>query len=157
VLMDAPYTLTAIYGRTITPIVYLPFNENTGTSTTNRGTVGGTLAFANINNGFPAWVSSAPASIGGGTSVAFGPRSGMMAVDSASPINQLGGLSEFTVCGWLNLRSVVQSGVGNVIVSWLDPSTTNGVELLYKSDGSLAIAVNQGYDGSQPRSNPAKI
>ena len=159
VTMDADYVMTAVYAGTITPIpftpiLYLAFNENSGLTTTNRGTAGGTYALTTPR---PEWVTNAPNPVGGISSLDFGPRGeGLFAVDSPSPVSELGGLSDFTICGWLNNRSAVQLGAGNIIVTWLN-EINDGVELVYNGDGSLSLAVNEGPGSFSPRSSIGKV
>lgn len=151
--VDGNHTLTAIYGGTFTPIVYLPFNENGGTTTTNRGTAGGLYTLTSTK---PEWITTAPVPVGGPSSLDFGFGSGMFAVDSPAALSALGGLSNFTICGWLNNRSVVQSGPGNVIVTWLNESN-EGAELVYRGNGSLNLAVNPTPDNPSPGSSIGKV
>jgi hypothetical protein len=56
------------------------------------------------------------------------------------PITSLASLTKFTITGWLNSRS---AAVGDtVILDWLY-SGAGGVELRYKSDGSLQMGINE--------------
>jgi hypothetical protein len=50
------------------------------------------------------------------------------------------------------------AGAGNRIVSWFNPFKVNeGVELVFRSDGSLQLGIGEWAEGSAARSKPAQI
>jgi len=77
-------------------------------------------------------------------------------VQSSSSLAGLGGLSKFTITGWVNVKNSTEGGGGNRIVSWIN-NGGDGVDLVYKSDGSLMMSVDQWPDGLSTRSNAAKL
>ena len=134
------------------PLIHLKFNEGTGTSVSNSGTLGGSLTKTAI----PSWSSNVPANSNSGTfSIDFGNTAGNNYVESNAPISQLAGLTSFTITGWVNNRNSTTGSGGNRIVSWINHGA-NGVDLVYRSDGSLALSVDQWPD-NLPGSNPNKI
>lgn len=134
-----------------TPLVRLAFNENTGSGVSNTGSVGGSLA----KTAPPNWSGNVPAS-GGVSALDFGTATGNFAVESGAAITQLGGLSSFTITGWLNNRSATEGSGGNRVVSWIN-NGGEGVDLVYKADGSLQLGINQWPDGSPAKSSAARI
>ena len=71
------------------------------------------------------------------------------------PVTELASLTKFTITGWLNNMS--NSLDGSVILSWLY-SGSGGVELRYRSDGSLQMGINQAATaGGTPRSSSGKV
>lgn len=135
------------------PIIDLSFNEGSGTSTTNQGTAGGNLI---RTTPLPAWTNNVPASVGGNASVDFGTTTGSYWVESPTNYPQLIGLSQFTICGWANCRSTTTGSGGNRLVTWIN-SGGDGVDLVYKSDGSLQLGINQWPDGTAAVSSTGKI
>lgn len=77
-------------------------------------------------------------------------------MESNATISQLAGLSSFTITGWLKARNSTEGGGGNRVVSWINKGD-NGVDLVYKSDGSLQLGVNEWPDNSVARSSASKI
>ncbi|MGC3944778.1 MAG: fibronectin type III domain-containing protein [Chryseolinea sp.] len=77
-------------------------------------------------------------------------------VYSGSTIGELAGLSSFTLTGWLNSRSNTTGTGGNRIMSWLRPSG-EGVELVYQSDGSLRLGVDEPAGGTSAISTAGKV
>jgi hypothetical protein len=136
-----------------TPLVELRLNEGAGTTTTNLGAAGGTLA---LSTPVPVWSANIPGNMGGASSVDFGTSTGNYYVESTAVISQLAGLTQFTIAGWVNNRSSVEGGGGNRIVTWNSPNS-DGVDLVYKTDGSLQIGINQWPDNVPARSSAGKI
>jgi hypothetical protein len=135
------------------PIVKLAFNENAGVSTTNSGSAGGSLA---LTTPTPAWSANTPTATGGLSAVDFGTITGNFAIESPAPIGALAGLSNFTICGWVNCRSATEGPGGNRIVTWINHGG-DGVDLVYRSDGSLQLGVDQWPDTSLARSSAGRI
>lgn len=136
------------------PLIRLNFNENTGKKAMNTGSIAGYL---NLTNVAPLWSTNVPTIVGGNSSVDFGTSVGTYAVESPAVINQLKGLSSFTVTGWVNNRNSDEGGGGNRVVTCLN-NGGDGFEVVYHSDGSLQVGINQwSDDGNPPRSHAGKI
>ena len=56
------------------------------------------------------------------------------------PLTGLASLTKFTIAGWLNSKSSAQDST--VILNWLS-SAASGVDLRYRSDGSLQLGMNE--------------
>ncbi len=138
------------------PIVDLKLNEGNGTAVANTGSAGGSLVRTNPT---PAWSTNTPRGSGG--SLDFGTTSGDFAAESPAPISALAGLTRFTISGWLNNRSNIEGAGGNRIVNWArvegGPTAADGVDLVYKSDGSLMLGIDSFVDTSTARSNAGQI
>jgi uncharacterized repeat protein (TIGR03806 family) len=160
----ASYTFTATADRTLVanftavstngpvPIVKLSFDEVSGTATANAGSAGGTLT---LTTPTPAHSANVPG-VGGARSVDFGAAPGNFVVESAAPLSALAGLNAFTVCGWVNCRSAAEGPGGNRIVTWINKGG-DGVDLVFRSDGSLQIGIDQWPDFSPARSSGGRI
>ncbi len=139
-----------------TPIISVSLNEGSGTTTAN----GGSAAALNLSAPVPAWTSQAPLGIGASSSVDFGTTTGNYYVESPANYPELTGLTRFTIAGWVNNRSSVEGGGGNRVVTWINAGG-NGVDLVYKNDGSLQMGINQwpdaGGGATQPRSSAGRI
>jgi glucose/arabinose dehydrogenase len=125
------------------PVVKVSFDELTGPATPNLGTVGGTFS---LTTPLPERSVLVPTNVGGARSVDFRITADDYAVDGDTVTPALGGLERFTITGWLNNRDSNQGPGGNRVVSWLEDGR-DGVDLAYKSDGSLVLGVNQRPDG----------
>jgi hypothetical protein len=132
-----------------TPIIDLRLNEASGTTTLNQGSAGGSLT---LTTPVPAWSNNVPGSVGGAASVDFGTNPGSYWVESPTNYPQLIGLTQFTICGWANCRSSTTGSGGNRLVTWINAGG-DGVDLVYRSDGSLQMGINQWPD--YPVSSPA--
>jgi hypothetical protein len=132
-----------------TPIIDLGFNEGAGTTTLNQGSAGGSLT---LTTPVPFWSSNVPGSVGGAPSVDFGTTTGSYYVESPTNYPQLIGLNQFTICGWVNCRSSTTGSGGNRLVTWIN-NGGDGVDVVYRSDGSVQIGINQWPDW--PASSPA--
>ncbi|MFO1477221.1 MAG: DUF1593 domain-containing protein [Verrucomicrobiota bacterium] len=135
------------------PIISLGFNEGAGTSVTNQGTAGGSLI---RTTPVPALSANVPAGAGGADSVDFQTTTGSYYVESPTNYPQLIGLAEFTLCGWVNCRSSTTGSGGNRVVTWINAGG-DGVDLVYKSDGSLQLGVDQWPDSSAAVSSTGRI
>ena len=140
-----------------TPIINVGFNEAAGTVVTNRGLAGGTLT---RSTPVPYWTNNVPAGVGGGGSVDYGTTTGNYYVESPTNYPQLAGLTKFSLVGWVNCRNSTEGGGGNRIMTWINAGG-NGVDLVFRTDGSLQMGINQWPDAggtpAQPRSSAAKI
>ena len=81
------------------PLIKMLFNENTGSSVANTGSV--STSFTKTSP--PAWSANVPVN-GGASALDFGTTTGNYYVESGSVINQLAGLSSFTITGWVASR-----------------------------------------------------
>lgn len=135
------------------PLVRLTFEDEAPESTTNSGTLGGLLA---LTAPLPTRSDLVPPLPGNGYSLDMGTANGNYGVDSPNVISELGGLTQFTITGWINNRSSVQPSGGNRIVTWQSGLGGNGVEVVYRQDGSLDIGIDQPSSG-EARSSAEKI
>ncbi len=145
---------SAICGAAVpTPIINVGFNEGSGTVAANNGSAGGTLT---LTTPIPTWSSNVPAGVGGRSSVDFGATHANYCVESPANYAQLTGLTKFTVTGWANCRNSTEGSGGNRLVTWINHGG-QGVDVVYKSDGSVQVGINQWPDGAPPRSTGGKI
>lgn len=136
-----------------TPIISLELNEGSGTVTINQGSAGGSLT---RSTPVPNWTNNVPAGVGGATSVDFQTNTGNYFIESPTNYPQLTGLSKFTVAGWANCRSSTTGSGGNRLVTWIN-SGGDGVDVVYKNDGSVQVGINQWPDTSPAVSSAGKI
>jgi uncharacterized protein YjdB len=132
-------------------LINLGFNENSGNIVTNAGSVPITLTKSTP----PSWSTNVFVN-GGASSVDFGTTSGDYYVESSSVINELAGLNSFTITGWVNCRNSTVGSGGNRIVSWIN-NGAHGVDVVYMSDGSLKVGINQWPDKTIAISSAGKI
>jgi len=133
------------------PLIRLDFNDNGGSNVANNGSV--TATFSKTDP--PSWSANVPKN-GGISSLDFGTTAGNYYVESGSIINQLAGLKAFTVIGWVNNRNSTVGSGGNRIVSWIK-NGGNGVDIVYVSDGSLKVGINQWPDNTIAVSSAGEI
>lgn len=150
-LKTATCNVSVIEKPTLLPLVKLNFNENSGSTVNNAGSA--TVAFTMSNP--PTWSTNAPLG-GGASSVNFGTTSGNYAIESNAVVSALAGLSNFTITGWVNCCSSVVGSGGNRIVTWIN-NGANGVDVVYMSDGSLKVGINQWPDKSTAISSAGRI
>jgi hypothetical protein len=146
-------------------LVELLFKENTGTSTANSGASCATFSTAIMTANKPAWSNILPPN-GAGAAIDFDKTGGAYAIDlgGGAGVDNLKNLKSFTITGWTICweskegPSDKQAGAGNRILSWYNPIKTNeGVELVYRSDGSLQLGIGEWAEASAARSKPAQI
>lgn len=143
--------LIKVYNSTLPiPFVELRFDENGGNVVANRGS----LVFNCSKTEPPAWSSNIPGS--NGSSVDFGTEAGDYYVESENVIDQLKGLASFTITGWVNNRNSAIGTGGNRIISWIK-NGGQGVDVVYVSDGSLKVGINQWPDNTIAVSSAGKI
>jgi len=127
-----------------------------GLTVNNTGTAGGTL---NRTTPVPYWTNNTPRRRRGEAALIIR-RTGNYAVESPANITPLAGLAKFTIVGWVNCRNNTEGGGGNRVVTWIN-NGGNGVDLVYKSDGSLQMGINRWPDyaggAGEPRSTAGKI
>ena len=111
-------------------------SENEGVATaTAFGTIG------NTNGPFSS--SNVPTGVGLQRSLDFGTTPADNGLKSDLPIGRLSSMGSFTLSGWLNNKSSTTGANGNTILSWAGGPNASGVDLVYRNDGSLKIAVNE--------------
>ncbi|MBM4027963.1 MAG: hypothetical protein FJ280_21580, partial [Planctomycetes bacterium] len=141
------------YGALPTPIIDLGFNEGAGTVAANSGSAGGTLT---LSTPVPTWSTNVPPGVGGASSVDFATTTGNYFIESPANYAELTGLTKFTVTGWANCRNSTEGSGGNRLVTWINHGG-QGVDVVYKSDGSVQVGINQWPDGVPARSSAGKI
>jgi len=149
-------------------IIATRFEEGTGTTTTNSGTMGGTAILVQQNS-FPAFSANIPtgpfAPAGNATSIDLGniaAGDGARAIDlttATGPSGTVGALNAFTVCGWVNARDLNEGFGGNRIAFALASGNGPGFDIVQLNSGALRIGVNQWPDGGSggPFSSAGKI
>lgn len=146
-------------------LVELTFKENAGLAPSNSGASGANFPTAVMTDKKPSWSAITPPN-GGAAAIDFDKMSGAYAVDlgGGAGIENLKNLKSFTICGWamswgsLEGASDKVAGGGNRLVSWFNPMKPNeGVELVFRTDGSLQLGIGQWADASPARSKPAQI
>ncbi|HVR87402.1 MAG TPA: hypothetical protein VMU54_23960 [Planctomycetota bacterium] len=146
-------------------LVELLFKENAGVSTSNSGSSSANFPMATLTEKKPAWSTVVPPN-GGAASLDFDKTGGAYAVDlgGGTGIDNIRNLKSFTITGWTLCWEIKEgpsdkmAGGGNRIVSWFNPLKVNeGVELVYRTDGSLQLGIGQWADASPARSKPEQI
>lgn len=132
-------------------LISLSFNDGTGNTAVNTGTLPATFTLTAVS---PTWSTNVPES-GGSGSVDFGTDAQAYVVESTGVIGGLKGLNAFTITGWLNCKDNTEGGGGNRIVSWINDGG-DGVDLVYGADGALRVSVNEWPDNG-PKSSVDKI
>ena len=145
-------TVTTL-GDSPTPLVWLKLDENTGIAAGNAGSSGGQFL---RSSGVPAASDNIPPGIGSVKSADYGTTSANAYIESTTAINDLKNLAAFTITGWVNNRSSVMGSGGNRIVSWIN-NGGEGVDLVYKNNGSLQLGVDQWTDFSPAISSAGKV
>jgi hypothetical protein len=160
--------LDPVVQRTTIPpvlLVELAFKENGGTTPANGGASAAAFPSAQMTEKKPSWTATA-APNGGPSALDFDKSGGAYAVDlgGGAGVENLKNLKSFTITGWTICWDVKEgpsdkmAGAGNRIVSWFNPFKVNeGVELVFRSDGSLQLGIGEWAEGSAARSKPAQI
>ena len=149
-----PLIMLGLCGLTLAtplPIVELKFNEGSGTTLTNTGTAGGNATKA---SSIPIW--STNTYINGGThALDYGTVSSVNNYVDFANTTGLKNLKSFTIMGWVNARSSNTIGGGNRIVTFNSNGTNDnhGVDLSMRSEGSLAIGINEWSNGANGKSS----
>ena len=144
--------------------VEFSFSEGSGASTANTGDLLGVGQFVQ-QDAFPAFSATVPTGTyvpaGNESSVDFGTIAagqGNRAIDLNTPFgNTIGGMSQFTITGWLNSRDLRTGGGGNRVLFALAGTPGPGLDLVQLNDGSLQLGVNAFPDGSPARSSAGWI
>ena len=159
---------TPAAARTSVPpvlLIEMIFRENAGLSTANSGSSAAAYPTATLTDKKPAWSNVVPPN-GGAASLDFDKTGGPYAVDlgGGAGIENLKNLKSFTITGWALCWATTEGpsdkicGGGNRIVSWFNPMKVNeGVELVFRTDGSLQLGIGQWADASTARSKPEQI
>lgn len=143
----------ALFAQGPQPLVKLQFDESTGTTVSNTGTASATLSRSATT---PAPSTNVPASVGASNSLDFATTPGNYYVQSSAPVDALKNLNTFTLTGWLNCKSNVAGPGGNRIISWIN-NGGDGVDLVYQSNGSLRVGVDEWPDNSPAFSSANKV
>ncbi|HZE99070.1 MAG TPA: hypothetical protein VE981_18845 [Planctomycetota bacterium] len=146
-------------------LVELTFRENAGLSACNSGASGSGFPTATLTPQKPSWSNVVPPN-GGAAALDFDKTGGAYAVDlgGGAGIENIKNLKSFTITGWVLCWEVKEGaadkmcGAGNRIVSWFNPMKVNeGVDLVYRTDGSLQLGIGQWADQSPARSKAEQI
>ncbi|MEJ1237417.1 LamG-like jellyroll fold domain-containing protein [Chryseolinea sp. T2] len=135
------------------PLVWLKLDENTGTVAGNSGSSAASFV---RSSGVPAASDNVPTGISSVKSADYGTSSANAYIESTTSVTDLKGLTGFTITGWVNNRSNVMGSGGNRIVSWIN-NGGEGVDLVYKNNGSLQLGVDQWPDSSPATSSANKV
>ncbi|MES2705741.1 MAG: LamG-like jellyroll fold domain-containing protein [Verrucomicrobiota bacterium] len=149
------------------PLVNFRYSENSGTTTANSGSLGGTGELVSPD-GFPVFAASAPtgnfAPLSNTSSLDFGTIAagqGGRALDltPAGADPTLGTMEAFTVCGWVNARQLNEGYGGNRIAFALASGGGPGFDLVQLGNGALRLGVNDWPDGGSngPASAAGKV
>ena len=144
-------TITVLDPPLPAPLIKLGFNENTGTTPSNAGSATATFTKTAV----PTWSTNVPTN-GGASSVDFGTTAGNNYVESDAVVSQLGGLTSFTITGWVNCRNSTIGSGGNRILTW-NNNGANGVDVVNMSDGSIKVGINQYPDNTLAISSVGKV
>lgn len=132
-------------------LVELPFNEDFGTDARNTGSSAGLFGEARITSPKPARVAGPR-----GKALDWGKEPGSYAVDLGGVIEHLKNLKSFTIMGWLNCGAKEEGRGGNRVLTWLN-NGRDGVELVWRADGSLQLGVNEWAHESAARSEAGQV
>ena len=132
------------------PLINLSLDEDTGVNPVNVGSLSSSF---NRSAGIP--ISASVIARGAG-SFGFDVNAGDYYVESQGVIDGLKNLSAFTITGWINNQVQVAGSGGNRIVSWINHGG-DGVDLVYQSNGSLRLGVDQWPDYTPAFSSPNKV
>ena len=146
-------------------IVEFLFKEGTGSVTANGGASGAVCPQATLTTSRPFWTSTTPPN-GGPSALEWDKAPGPHAVDLAGgPLGPeaLRNLKSFTITGWFLCTDSKEApgskecGAGNRILSWVNPSKLDGVDLVLRADGSLQVGINEWADPSPLRSKAGQV
>lgn len=135
------------------PLVWLTLDEETGGAVWNEGSA---AASFNRSAVLPLGSTNVPSGINSVRSADYGSAGANAYVESTAPIDALKNLNAFTITGWVNNRSNVMGSGGNRIVSWVN-NGGEGVDLVYRNNGSLQLGVDGWPDGSPAFSSANKV
>ena len=72
------------------------------------------------------------------------------------PIIRWVGSKKITITGWLNCKASTAGSFGNPVFTWREGSNS-GIDLVYQSDGSLRLGINELAANSPAVSNASKV
>ncbi len=157
--MSKPFYITTSANIPPIPLVSMQLNENSGTTTVNSGSAGGTFSL----KGTAKWSANIPANNNSGTSAIEIATNGE-AVESSDLLNHLIGLNDITITGWINCKNATEiESAGrriacNINAQWYDATKgTNGFDLVSRADGSFQIGINEAAKSTSPRSSAGKM
>ena len=127
-------------------LVEFMFEEEAGAFVGNTGTSAAWFPQARLTAARPSRATGPP-----GKCLDWGTAPGPHAVDLIGMIPHLKDLKSFTIMGWFLPRGATEGRGGNRLLTWLKPGQ-DGVELVWRSDGSLQLGVNEAADASAARS-----
>lgn len=146
-------------------LVELLFKENAGATPANSGASGANYPTAQMTSGKPAWTATA-APNGGPSGLDFDKMAGAYAVDigGGAGLENIKNLKSFTITGWTICWDSKEgasdkfAGGGSRILSWFNSGKVNeGVELVYRTDGSLQLGIGEWAEKSAARTKPEQI
>jgi hypothetical protein len=146
-------------------LVELSFKENAGSTPANSGASGASFPTAQMTSGKPAWTATA-APNSGPAALDFDKMAGAYGVDlgGGAGMENLRNLKSFTITGWAICWDSKEgasdkfAGGGSRILSWFNAGKINeGVELVYRTDGSLQLGIGEWAEKSAARSKDAQI
>ncbi len=145
-------------------IVELLFNEGGGTTPANSGASGVAFPSAAITPSRPVW-DGTTAPNGAPASMEWDKVPGPYGVDlgGGQGLPHLKGLKSFTLAGWIMCTDNKEGpgskecGAGARVLSWLNPSKLEGVEIVVRGDGSFQVGINEWAENSLLRTKPGRI
>jgi hypothetical protein len=140
-------------------LVELLFRENVGSATANTGVSAGLYPLATLAGA--KWTGTCALN-GGPSAIEWDKAGGSGAVDlgGGAGLEHLRQMKSFTLTGWVLCMdgregpAGKEAGAGSRILSWLGK---DGVELVWRADGSLQLGINQPADASPARSPAQKV
>jgi chitodextrinase len=133
-------------------LVHVDFNDM-GSIYQNLGSASATFTRSSTT---PFSTINTPVLVGGANAIDYGVSAANYYVTSSTPVDALKNLNAFTITGWVNARSSVTGGGGNRIISWIN-NGGDGVDLVYRNNGSLQLGVDQWPDTSPAFSSANKV
>jgi hypothetical protein len=135
--------------RPLAPVLLVEFHfsENGGVTTANSGASSAWFPRASLTPAGPSWSTG---------TLDWGPVPSPFAVDLPGALEPLRNLKSFTLMGRLNCTAPAEGPGGNRILTWLAPGR-DGAELVWRSDGSLQLGVNQPAHESPARSTTGQV
>ncbi len=140
------------------PLIELTFDEAEGRTAKNTGTARQTIQQANLTKERPTRSTNTPPAAGS-HSLDFGGKPGPYAIDLPDhAADVLDRLASFTITAWVNCTSDAVGAGGNRIVHMADTlGSQAGLDLVFVSDGSLKLGINQWPDQTEAVSSPGLI
>jgi len=154
------WMLTLVVASAQNPLIYLSFNEGSGTTVANTGSREGSGSFEakdprdNVTDvPMPEWSTNVPTGTyapgSNKSSINFGTNEWRSIYFDVNDGLGTDGLAQFTITGWVNVTSNVTGPGGNRIIStWLGGKSTGitGVDLVVLNGTQLRIGINSAPD-----------